>query len=144
MNIKEAVKNSEASLTSLLTSGKAIEFHQELTKFYPRMIKFFPDATFTYLGESGFTSLMEEVNSSVKNSLLSNYTSYKVNYETKELELTLKNGSMEKAPLFELVIVLETGFGVMRDSEGFYLKLSYLMQPSQFEIMQLFAYFNLR
>lgn len=135
-SFKKLILYSEKKLSDKLAAGDIAGFSDELPKLYPLVIKFYPKDTEKCLSSSGFSKLFEKIKKTALDTA-AECLGYEV--QSTKIVLTKKTGETLEYPILNPNDFVKNGMSLSPDKFGFFLTLSFLVSPMNYDMLQLFG-----
>jgi hypothetical protein len=135
-SFKQLITYSEAKLRRNLVDQDVASFSSSLTSLYPLVAKFYPSDTLKILGKAGFSKMFAQVKATAL-SVVEQCTSYEIQQD--KILLYRKTGEVNEYPILNPADFVKNGFKISADEFGFFLNLSFLISPTNYDVLQLFG-----
>lgn len=110
------------------------DFLDDVQKLYPTMNKLFEEDTLNLIKEKHFFKKFERLKLHVFNNILPNIESFSVGLQKMEIK---KRNQLLEFPVTNPIKFMNTYLGTNKDDPDFYLILSFLLLPQNYDIIQL-------
>jgi hypothetical protein len=130
------ISTFENTLRTHLKNGEIKEFSEKLSKLYPSSIKFFTNDTENLLTKLKAVKFINQFRK-ISTQLISQYHSYEV--QADKVVLTRKDLTKEEYPLINVTDLINRVLELQSDELGTLLVTSYMIQPLNFDFVQLFG-----
>lgn len=134
-NCKKFYEQKINQIRTLRTKTEIQGFLTEVKNIYPNMLKLFENDTLFLVKNQDCFNRFDLIKKQVFNSIIPNIESFDVDLKNVVIN---KNGNILKYPLNNPSNFMKVCLNLDEESPYYYLMLSYLMIPCNFDVIQLF------